>query len=234
MNDSLFSTSGARTGRHLVTVALAAVVIAGTPLITGAQDGGTVATGTARKVPLSRPPQEQRAVKDPARAGTSSAQREQMMQERTQVREERAEELEARREEKKEQLKENAKKRIRAHLERMIKRFRAALERLTGIADRLASRLDKMTERGIDVSQARTLLAQARTAIAAAEEAVNTLPATLDTILQGTGTPREMFTELQSAVQRVKESITAAHKALVEALKATKANVRTGTATTTP
>jgi len=135
------------------------------------------------------------------------------------------------REERARTLEEAAEKRIRAYVARMARRFVSAIEHLETLAERMDSRIEKLEERGLDLSQARRLLSEAQVNLEGARRDVAGIDAAQDVALSGK-TPREAFGSVRALLANAKDSITAAHRALVLALREIKAGA--GVRTTPP
>ncbi|MBI4118055.1 MAG: hypothetical protein HY455_00755 [Parcubacteria group bacterium] len=139
-------------------------------------------------------------------------------------------EQEKERAEKREQLQEERRTAIKAYFEKMFRRLDAALDRLTILADRVESRAEKLAERGVDVSEAREKLGEARDAIVKARTILKTLREEVPTLAEEGSTARELFGELKKRIQEeAVEAIQMAHKALIEAISALKADDRVET-----
>ncbi|MBI4121067.1 MAG: hypothetical protein HY457_02340 [Parcubacteria group bacterium] len=147
--------------------------------------------------------------------------------------EQRRVEQEKDRAEKREHLKEERRAAVKAYFEKMFRRFDAALERLSALADRAESRAKKLEERGIDVSEARAKLAEARSKIAEAKTTLQTLRGRIPGLLEESGSSaRELLGEIKKDIQNeAVEAVKIAHKALVDAIVALKANVKVETET---
>ena len=132
--------------------------------------------------------------------------------------------LQEKRDERRAELKERSKDRIKAYATRIVRRLGAAAERLTKLADRMDSRIDKLEERGIDLSVARGLLDTARAEIANAQADVDAIEVAVEEAL-ATDNPKEAFGAVRELLRGSKDSIKAAHRVLVEAIREIKAGV---------
>ena len=122
-------------------------------------------------------------------------------------------------------LDERRQARIEAYANRILKRMNAAIDRLYKIANRVESRIAKLEEKhdGLDLSGARDLLAIARTALDTAQPSVELGEEAVQNVLSS-DTPKEAFSEVRKLLGDTKQSIKDAHKALVDAIVATKAS----------
>ena len=117
----------------------------------------------------------------------------------------------------------------------MIGRMNAAINRLKKIADRLDSRIAKEKARGVDTTKAEANIAIARVKIADAETAVslaaNIVSSTTASIdLSSTTTkPSDIGKPVREMLAKARESVFAAHKALVEAIESLTGVVATST-----
>ena len=115
----------------------------------------------------------------------------------------------------------------------MIGRMNAAINRLKKIADRLDSRIAKEKARGVDTTKAEANIAIARVKIADAETAVslaaNIVSSTTANIdLNSTTTkPSDIGKPVRETLARARESVFAAHKALVDAISSLTGGVAT-------
>ena len=80
----------------------------------------------------------------------------------------------------------------------------------------------KLEAGGLDLSRARALLGTARTEIANARTAVLGIPAAVSAVLSSDN-PRETFGAVREITKQAEASVKKAHKALVDAIAATKA-----------
>ena len=121
-------------------------------------------------------------------------------------------------------LDERRQARIEAYSQRILKRMNAAIDRLYKIAGRVESRILKLEEKhdGLDLSGAKDLLAAARTALDTAQSDVDAGDAAIQDTLSS-DTPKDAFNVVRELFQAAKQSIKDAHKALVDAIIATKA-----------
>ena len=131
-------------------------------------------------------------------------------------------ELEAKRGEKKAVLQKKIKEKAESQVKRTLERYDAALQRMTSLADKLDKRIAAIEGRGITLSNAKAKLSEARALISAAEGKVSEAASAGVEITEG-ATPKEAFETMRTFLGNVKESITAAHKALVEATTLVKA-----------
>lgn len=135
------------------------------------------------------------------------------------------ERLEALREKQRTRLAEERARRVEAYLARVFRRLEAALERMANIADRVASRIEKLSERNIDTTAARAFLGAARNAIdegRAALAEVKVKGAQIGT----TDSPAVIYSEVRTVTKEAIDAVRKAHRALVEAIKAVRANVK--------
>ena len=113
--------------------------------------------------------------------------------------------------------------------DKMIVRLNAAVDRLTKLADRADSRIAKLKERGADMSKAEANIAITRTKITEAKAAINAALGTLDTaviqanVSASTTKPSDPGKIVRTSLQKARESVFAAHKALVTAIASIKA-----------
>ena len=154
--------------------------------------------------------------------------RERLTNDKKEVREERT----LQREEKATQLAERKKEqdakrieRIKAYFEKSTGRLGAAIERLEKLAERVESRAQKLaTEKGVDVSKTRELLGIAKTKIADAKAAIGQIRTEVLAMFEGEAEPRVVFEKVKGLLETAKESVKAAHRALVEAIASLKAS----------
>jgi hypothetical protein len=147
--------------------------------------------------------------------------------------------LPPRMEEARRQMQEKRSKILKRFAEMMIKRMNAAIDRLTKLADRLDSRIAKEKARGVNTSAteaslalARTKLADARTAVGVAEAAVAGAIASADTSASSTK-PVDVGKPVREALNKAKDAVFAAHKALVQAVASLKGTRETNSHATT-
>ena len=155
--------------------------------------------------------------------------REKLITEKKETRE--AKELQKREEKDKElaerQKEREAKKieRVKAYFEKITTRLEAAVERLTKLAERLESRAQKLaTEKGVDVSKTRELLGVAKTKIADAKTTIGQIRTEVVAMFAGETEPRIAFEKAKGLLETAKESVKAAHRALVLAIASLKAS----------
>lgn len=153
--------------------------------------------------------------------GTKNAERKEKLDEKR-------DEIEAKKIERKEKLNEKAKDRIEAYVNRIIKRLNAALDRLEKIAGRVESRIakleEKFTDRSIDLSEAKRLLDVTKNEIAIARESVSSVEGAVAGAL-ATDNPKESFSAIHELIKEASANVKSAHKALIDAIKAVKAEV---------
>ena len=138
-----------------------------------------------------------------------------------QKREEKATELAERQKER------EAKKieRVKAYFEKITTRLEAATERLSKLAERLESRAQKLaTEKGVDVGKTQELLGVAKTKIADAKTTIGQIQTEVVAMFAGETEPRVAFEKAKGLLETAKESVKAAHRALVEAIASLKAS----------
>lgn len=117
----------------------------------------------------------------------------------------------------------------------MIGRMNAAINRLKKIADRLDSRIAKEKARGVDTTKAEANIAIARVKIADAETAVslaaNIVSSTTASTELGSTTTKssDIGKPVRETLAKARESVFAAHKALVEAIASLTGVVATST-----
>ena len=99
---------------------------------------------------------------------------------------------------------------------------------MTGLSERVESRIVKLEERGFDLTSARALLSAAEAEVARAYIKIGSIEGEVTAALD-TDSPREAFGAVRELFGEVKNSVKAAHRALVEAIKAVKAGVGTPT-----
>lgn len=156
---------------------------------------------------------------------------------------------EERRNEAQQQLLERRMEIMKRFIAQQIHRMEVMIERLTKIADRIASRIQKLKERGVDTAKAEELLGIARTKLneartilsdakAKAEEVASGMGSTMGTsdvdgdgaldIAAGEngtqGEKRDLGKPARDALQKAREAVRAAHRALIDAVNALKAN----------
>jgi hypothetical protein len=119
---------------------------------------------------------------------------------------------------------ENASDRLTNIARRILGRFYAAIERMEHIANRVDSRIAKLEERGNDLSEAKRLLAEAWVKIDAAGEAVAEVEINLGELIADT--PHETLQKVRELLGTAKEALRSAHRALVDAIIAIRANVK--------
>jgi hypothetical protein len=122
------------------------------------------------------------------------------------------------RQEIRQRLAERKKIRIKAFFNRMAKRMDFAVIRLNKLADRIESRLNKFEQMGKDIGDSRVLLEEARTAILSAKTAIEEAKSKIDEVLES-DEPRTAFGQIRSLVHEVRDSIKAAHQALVNVIR---------------
>ena len=107
----------------------------------------------------------------------------------------------------------------------MIGRMDAAIERLSKIADRIDSRILKLKEKGVDTTKPETLVGIARGKISDAKIAVGVAAnAVASAVVQADASasstkPIDAGKPVREALNKAREGVFAAHKALVEAVK---------------
>lgn len=154
-----------------------------------------------------------------------------------------------RRDEMKEKMQEKKSEILKRHATNMVRHMRAAIGRISKLADRMDSRIAKMKERGVDTSKpeaniavARAKIAEASAAVKLAEDAIAGAVALADVNASSTA-PSDPGKAVREALNKGKEAVFAAHKALVEAIKSLKGiridavattTAGTNTGTTTP
>jgi hypothetical protein len=114
----------------------------------------------------------------------------------------------------------------------MVGRMNAAIERLTKLADRVDSRIAKFKEKNIDTSKAeasiaiaRTKIADAKAAVAVAVGAIEAASVQADASASSTK-PMDAGKPVREALEKARIAVTAAHKALVDAVVTLKANTK--------
>lgn len=135
---------------------------------------------------------------------------------------------EERRDEMKEKMKERRSEVLKRHAMMMIERMNAAIRRESKLGDRIDSRIAKMKAHGADTTQAeanmvivRTKIAEATAAVKLAEDSIPGAIASADASASST-LPSDPGKAVREALNKAKEAIFAAHKALVEATKSLK------------
>ena len=122
----------------------------------------------------------------------------------------------------------------------MVKRLNAAIERELKLADRIDSRIAKLKENQIVTTEAEAKILLARTKISEAKVAVAAAEAKIAEIVAAANTSAVAAAEadfgkpVRDEMNKAKEAIFAAHKALVDAVVSLKANIKAVTATETP
>jgi vacuolar-type H+-ATPase subunit D/Vma8 len=158
--------------------------------------------------------------------------------------------MQERRDEMKEKMQERKSEILKRHAANMVRQMRAAIGRISKLADRVDSRIAKMKERGADTSAAETNIAIARTkiteasaAVKLAEDAIAGAVVAADVSASSTAPASDPGKAVREALNKAKEAMFAAHKALVEAIKSLKGiridvvattTASTGATTTTP
>lgn len=159
------------------------------------------------------------------------------------------ENVQERRDEMKEKMQEKRSEILKRHATNMVRHMRAAIGRISKLADRMDSRIAKMKERGVDTSKpeaniaiARTKITEASAAVKLAEDAIAGAVIAADANASST-VSADPGKAVREALNKAKEAIFAAHKALVEAIKSLKGirvdavattTAGTNTGTTTP
>lgn len=135
---------------------------------------------------------------------------------------------EERRDEMREKMQERKSEILKRHATNMVRQMRAAIGRISKLADRMDSRIAKMKERGADTSQAeaniaiaRTKITEASAAVKLAEDAIASAVVAADVSASSTS-PSDPGKAVREALNKAKEAVFAAHKALVEAIKSLK------------
>lgn len=106
----------------------------------------------------------------------------------------------------------------------MITRMQAAIDRMKKLADRLDSRITKEKERGVDTTKAEASLAIARVKIADAQAAITVATTTVSaestyaSVSASTTKPSDIGKPVREALNKAKDAVFAAHKALVDAI----------------
>lgn len=153
--------------------------------------------------------------------------------------------------EKRAEMKERRSEILKRNAMRMVAHMNAAIGRLSKLADRVDSRIIKMKEHGADTTKAeanialtRTKIAEASAAVKLAEDSIAGAALSADVTASSTS-PSDPGKMVREALNKAKEAVFAAHKALVEAIKSLKgikidvtatttAETNTGATTTTP
>lgn len=144
--------------------------------------------------------------------------------------EERKEAIRTQIDERKARLQEGAADRIRAYIARIEERFEAAIRRLHRIQERIETRIETLEEnRDLDLTQARSLLVTADNKLEEAQESVDLFVAEAHAALteRDDTETRVTFASIRELLQEAKQSLREAHAALVDAVAAIKANVKT-------
>ena len=98
-------------------------------------------------------------------------------------------------------------------------RFNLAVSHLNGLLDRMDARLEKMTAAGVDTAAVVTLHTSAEGAVAKAEADANAVADYLATVNESSDRAT-VKTELQAKVKTAQESLKAAHKAVMDTVRA--------------
>lgn len=120
-------------------------------------------------------------------------------------------------------IKQRIVEKIKKVFTKILERLQAALERLDNLAVRIATRIDKLNEKGVDTSKAETELAEAESLGAFAAQSIADAQAAVDAIDPQSTSVRDAVGLAKEAVRSAKETLSAYHKALVEALRELKA-----------
>lgn len=114
----------------------------------------------------------------------------------------------------------------------MLGRMNAAIERITKLADRIDSRILKLKGKSIDTSKAeasiviaRTKIGDAKAAVVLAQSAVAGALINADTSASST-TSVDAGKPVREALEKARVAVVAAHKALIDAIEALKANTK--------
>lgn len=145
---------------------------------------------------------------------------------------ERKKEIKEKRAERRQKLGEKRRERIAAFAERMSKRLSAAVNRIEKLGDRVESRIEKFNERGIDTTKASSFLEESRAKTAQARTGIDEARSAIKTALES-GTLKEVFGEIRTGVRSTVSDIKAAHKAIIESVRALKASFEASRAETT-
>jgi len=149
--------------------------------------------------------------------------REKLELRRSKIQEKRAG-IENRLEKRRANLENKAKERIRAFIDRIGNRFEGAIERLEKISGRILSRVEKFEKKGTDMSKPRDLLEKASGDLDTAREAITLFKTEAYASIDGDN-PREAFGRVHELAVVAKDSIKDARGALIDAIKAIKAQV---------
>lgn len=115
----------------------------------------------------------------------------------------------------------------------MIRRMKAAIERLDKLADRIDSRITKLKAKNIDttkaetnISIARAKIAEAITAVKIAEGAVAGAITQADMVAANKETSVDAGKPIREALEKARQAVFAAHKAIIDAVESLKATVK--------
>ncbi len=135
-------------------------------------------------------------------------------------------------EEMREKMKERRGEILKRMAHQMVERMNAAIERLSKLADRVDSRIAKLKQKGVDTGKAeasiviaRTKIADAKAAVVVAVSAVEGASVQADASASST-TVVDAGKPVREALEKARIAVVAAHKALVDAIEALKANVK--------
>lgn len=127
--------------------------------------------------------------------------------------------------------KERIKEKVTGEIQGVVNRLRAVVTSLTNISNRVTSRIEKLNASGVDTTEAAVAVGLAKEALTNASTEIDAVVLAYKT-MQASENPREEFTNVQNAVNKVKDSLKLAHKYLEEAIRALKGLSPQDTATT--
>lgn len=141
--------------------------------------------------------------------------------------EEKRAEINAKRDEQRKIQLEKRDQRILAYVERIIVRLNAALDRMEKLADRLESRFEKLAaDKKVDLTAPKALLEKARASIADGRAVIVNAKEQATTALSGENA-KEAFRTVKDTLSIAEKAVKDAHRALVDAISATKAAMST-------
>ena len=149
-----------------------------------------------------------------------------IMEKREEYRSMSFEQRQEKREEIREKLKSERNKNIVRRVHMLIAKLNSAVDRLLVIGSKLETRIEKMEERGIVLTRAKELVSDFKDKAVIADEDIASAEAEITLMISGEITS-DTGAKVRTALKTAEESVRAVHKALVEATKAVKANVKT-------
>ncbi|RJR12779.1 hypothetical protein C4585_03230 [Candidatus Parcubacteria bacterium] len=143
---------------------------------------------------------------------------------------ERREALKEERKEMKANMKERLQVLFRTHLGNAVNRMNAAIQHFENFTERIESRIEKLKERGIVTTSIEAKLDLAVDAVAKADADVSAF-ASIASSTPDESTAEEVKSEIRAALNKAKDSIRAAHRALIATVQELTAVVRANAGT---